>query len=109
MSQASPRPSELLRRYTRNVYPPILGEENHAVVGDYLKEKGMEPVIGTVACGRQRTEYLARLATAEMSLKEGTAERAIVGPHSLGMDNAISLWAPANRSENLDGRPVSVS
>jgi hypothetical protein len=97
--RTDPSPSELLRRYGRNVYPPSLSEADQAAVRGYLEEKGLEPRIGVVACEPNlTTQNLARMAMSEFGLqKDLSAEDIVVGPHSLGMPDAISIWVPAKR------------
>jgi hypothetical protein len=103
MHSANPNPSELLRRYRRNIYPPSLSETNQEVVKDYLEERGLGPKIGAVAIEPNlTTKSLVKLAIAELDLlPRGTSvEDVVVGPHSLGMPNAISLWMPATLPNN---------
>ncbi len=96
MPHTNPSPSDLLRRYRRNVYPPVLKQADQETVRDYLEERGFEPRVGAVAVeSGLKTETLIKQAMANLVLPQIlSAEDAVVGPHSLGEPDAISLWTP---------------
>jgi len=99
------RPSELLRRYRVNVYPPSLSPEDRLAVINYLAEKrGLQPGAGAAGIGREKTSFLVHEAMKDMSLLAPEVVRnAVVGPSTAGVENAISLYVPANHRphENL--------
>lgn len=98
------RPSELLRRYRVNIYPPSLGPDDRVAVIDYLTEKrGMQPSSGAAGIGRAKTSFLVGEAMKDMGLlPPDVVKDAVVGPNTAGVQNAISLYVPAKRPhENL--------
>lgn len=97
MSSTNPSPSELLRRYRTNKYPPSLSETEYESVKIYLEKRGLEPKIGAIAVeSNLTTQNLASIAMSELdTLPRGSSkDDVVIGPHSLGMPNAISLWIP---------------
>lgn len=96
-SSITRNPAGLLNGYENERYPLSLSEDEYAAVRAYLEAHGLEPRIGAVACQLDPTiENLVKIAMSGYGLRQDiSAEDMIVGPHSLGMANAISVYAPA--------------
>lgn len=101
MKKVDYSPGALLRRYTRNEYPPALDEIAQSALKNYFRDRDLIERAG--AAGPLSIKLLAGQAMSGLLLPydysdSRAREMSIIGPDFIGdeyIQNGVGIWMPA--------------